>query len=186
MDPPGRVGRGLLVCGGDDWWGALEFLETGAWRGGDRGHGGGIVTLNFYDHQSAHPVELPLIEAAAAAALPGVLGCAGTEESALEGLEEIEITFVDDEAITQVHADFLDDATPTDVITFHHGEILISTETAARQAEAHGQPLQRELALYVIHGLLHLHGHTDLTEPERGVMHAAQDRLLASVWPEKS
>ena len=55
---------------------------------------------------------------------------------------------------------------PTDVITFEHGEIIISA--ADRRPVTHaniGQPIEHELGLYIIHGILHLNGHDDLAEP---------------------
>ena len=119
----------------------------------------------------------------AAAAWPLVWASPGEAESVFPALEEVEISVVEDAAIAQVHGQFMDDPTPTDVITFHHGEILVSADTAAREAAARAQPFLRELALYVIHGLLHLHGHTDAEDPPRALMHAAQERILSAVWP---
>ena len=117
-------------------------------------------------------------------ALPLCLAAAGDAEPTLLGeLDSIEVSLVDDATIAGVHGEFMDDPTPTDVITFHHGEILVSAETAVRCAIEHGHPPEREALLYVIHGLLHLNGHGDLTEPARGTMHAAQERILAAVWP---
>jgi probable rRNA maturation factor len=105
------------------------------------------------------------------AALPGL--------SVLDALEDIEVTLLTDAEIAQVHAEFLQDPTPTDVITFHHGEILISIDTAARQAVEHGQnqPVAHEIALYLIHGLLHLGGWDD-HEPEAAAAMAAQQQAI--------
>jgi probable rRNA maturation factor len=94
---------------------------------------------------------------------------------------EIEVSLVSDEAIARVHGEFMDDPTPTDVITFHHGEILVSVETARREGPGHGNTAEEETLLYIIHGLLHLNGYTDLREPDRSVMHRLQERILASV-----
>ncbi len=135
--------------------------------------------LSLHDHQTAHTVDVTWLAAVAARALPEILAAPGTEVPALPELEEVEINLVDDAVISQVHGDFLNDPTPTDVITFHHGEVFVSTETAAREAAARGLPFPHELALYVVHGLLHLNGHTDLSEPERSAMHAVQDRIWA-------
>jgi len=120
----------------------------------------------------------------AALALPYCLAAGGAAvEPLLADLEEIEVSLLSDEAISAVHGEFMDDPTPTDVITFQHGEILVSAETAARCADQHGHPAEREALLYVIHGLLHLNGHDDLSEPARMAMHAEQERILAMVWP---
>ncbi len=101
----------------------------------------------------------------------------------LADLDEVEVSLLDDAAIARVHDEFMDDPTPTDVITFQHGEILISVETAIRCAAEHGHPAEREALLYLIHGLLHLNGHDDLSEPAREIMHRTQESLLATVWP---
>lgn len=139
--------------------------------------------LSLFDHQSALPLDLDRLLAAGRAALPEVLKYPGPEAPVLEELEEVEISFISDDAIAQVHAEFLDDPEPTDVITFAHGEILISTETAIRQAAEHGQAPDRETALYCIHGLLHLNGHEDHSEEGFQTMRRLQSEILDKVWP---
>ena len=98
-------------------------------------------------------------------------------------LDLIEVSLVSDETIAGVHGEFMDDPTPTDVITFPHGEILISVDTAIRSGAEHGHRAEREALLYLVHGLLHLNGHDDLSEPARTRMHAEQERILDLVWP---
>jgi probable rRNA maturation factor len=66
------------------------------------------------------------------------------------------------------------------VLTFQHGEILISAETARRQARTFGNSLARELRLYVVHGLLHLHGLDDRSEADARRMKATQEKILAA------
>ena len=97
---------------------------------------------------------------------------------------ELSLAFLTDQSLAKIHADFMNDPTATDVITFAHGEILISTETALRQAGEHGQTPEREVALYLIQGLLHLNGHEDGTETGFAMMKRLQEGILASVWPE--
>lgn len=99
---------------------------------------------------------------------------------ALQRLEEVVVTVVSDRKIAELHRQFMGIATPTDVITFHHGEVVVSLETAARECEMHGHSQMEELALYVVHGFLHLNGYTDVLEEERIRMHSAQER----VWRE--
>ena len=139
------------------------------------------ITLEFYNHQEVHAVNLSQIQQWTERALPLVLAVPGPEPSSLTDDLTVEFSFVDDATITQVHADFLDDPTPTDVITFHHGEILISTETADRQCRDHSQEFDHELALYAIHGLLHLHGHEDHSLEGAATMKELQSRILAKV-----
>ena len=93
----------------------------------------------------------------------------------------MEVSIVDDATIADVHGEFMDDPTPTDVITFHHGEILVSIDTARREGPGHGNTAADETLLYIIHGLLHLNGHTDLREPDRTAMHRAQEAILDRV-----
>ena len=69
---------------------------------------------------------------------------------------------------------------PTDVITFQHGEILMSVETARRQARAHRTSFAHELRLYLVHGLLHLHGFDDDAPAARRRMGAIQEKIVAS------
>lgn len=91
---------------------------------------------------------------------------------------EVEITLLGEAAIAKVHGEFLDDPTPTDVITFEHGEILIGVPIAAANARKFRHPSDHEVALCAIHGLLHLLGYDDLTEKEKVIMHARQEEIL--------
>ena len=139
--------------------------------------------LRLYNHHpKAKGAPLPLWRRVAKHALPLVKAETTSADAPLLQVEEVEISFVTDEAIATVHGEFMDDPTPTDVITFHHGEILISLDTAKRQAAEHSQPWEKETALYVIHGLLHLAGWDDREEEERKRMHAVQERILGEVW----
>ena len=81
-----------------------------------------------------------------------------------------------------MHARFLNDPTATDVITFPHGdgigEIIVSFDTAIRQASEFGEPVFRELFRYMVHGLLHLHGYIDTEPEERERMFSCQEPLV--------
>jgi probable rRNA maturation factor len=59
------------------------------------------------------------------------------------------------------------------------GEIIISVETAIREAARYGWPPIHELSLYVVHGLLHLCGYDDLTPAEQRVMRSREVEALA-------
>lgn len=111
-------------------------------------------------------------------AYPACLAAARPDQNVLTDLSEIEVTLLSDSEIAAVHGEFLADPTPTDVITFHHGEILISLDTAARQAAVHGLSTPDETALYLIHGLLHLAGWDDHDPEEAAEMAALQHSLL--------
>ncbi|MEM6279297.1 MAG: rRNA maturation RNase YbeY [Verrucomicrobiota bacterium] len=131
-----------------------------------------------FDHTQEKGIDTPWLEVMSKKALPLCLALPGTEEAVLSGLSEIEVSLVNDEEIARIHDEFMNDPEPTDVITFHHGEILISADTANREGPAHGNSGKTEMLLYLIHGLLHLNGHTDLSEPERERMHECHDRIL--------
>ncbi|SDU19975.1 probable rRNA maturation factor [Verrucomicrobium sp. GAS474] len=92
----------------------------------------------------------------------------------------IEISLVSAAEIGRIHGEFLDDPTPTDVITFDHGEILICPLVAEAQGKDHGRTMEEELLLYGIHGLLHIQGWSDLTPKKRTLMHAEQERVFAA------
>ncbi len=99
----------------------------------------------------------------------------------LMNLEEVVVTCVSDRRIDRVHRDFMGVAGATDVITFQHGDVLISADTAEREARARGHSVSEELLLYIVHGFLHLNGYNDLVESERLHMHVVQDRVWREV-----
>ncbi len=102
-------------------------------------------------------------------------------QSALKTLASINVVLVSDKRIAEIHRQFMGIAGPTDVITFEHGEIVISVETAARQARAFESSLHRELCLYAVHGLLHLHGFDDRTARDAARMTRRQKRIVADL-----
>jgi probable rRNA maturation factor len=61
------------------------------------------------------------------------------------------------------------------------GEIVVSVDTAKRRAEERAHPVAAELALYVVHGTLHLLGMNDATEHEAMKMHEMEDEILATI-----
>ena len=124
---------------------------------------------------------LTALEEAAAEAARLALEHAAHEESPLELLATVEVAMVDDETSDRVHREFMDIEGATDVITFHHGEIVIGVEVAQRQAEEYGEPLGRELLRYLVHGMLHLAGHEDAEADERACMEAAQEKIVAGL-----
>jgi len=98
---------------------------------------------------------------------------------------ELSLVFLTDAALAKLHADFLDDPTTTDVITFEGdpafgtaGEICVSVDTAAAYARAHGRKFAEELALYLVHGWLHLAGHDDLAPAKKRAMRRAEARAM--------
>ncbi len=101
---------------------------------------------------------------------------------------ELSLAVLDARAMGRVHADFLDDPTPTDVITFEGdpalgsaGEVCVCADVAREYAAEHGTGFARELMLYLVHGYLHLAGCDD-TRPElKRRMRAAERLAMAAL-----
>jgi len=98
---------------------------------------------------------------------------------------ELSLAFLTDAELAKIHEDFLDDPSPTDVITFpgdpdmdFAGEICVSVDRALAEAPRQGWSFSEELTLYLIHGWLHLAGLNDLDDDGRGAMRAAEQRCL--------
>jgi probable rRNA maturation factor len=98
---------------------------------------------------------------------------------------ELSLVFLTDPALARLHADFLGDPSPTDVITFAGdpaaglaGEICVSADAAAGQVRSHRRDFSTELTLYVVHGWLHLAGYDDLQPAAKRIMRRAEARAL--------
>lgn len=102
------------------------------------------------------------------------------ESAPLKELESVEISIIDDKQIAKVHGEFMDDPSPTDVITFDYGEILVSAETALSNSEELQVSLENEILLYIIHGMLHLGGYLDGSRAEFKEMKSLQEMILDS------
>ena len=102
------------------------------------------------------------------------------ESAPLKELESVEISIIDDKQIAKVHGEFMDDTSPTDVITFDYGEILVSAETALSNSEELQVSLENEILLYIIHGMLHLGGYLDGSRAEFKEMKSLQEMILDS------
>jgi probable rRNA maturation factor len=109
---------------------------------------------------------------------------------ALEGVGRfaLSIALVDNAAIHALNRKHLRHDWPTDVITFPlsgpgdpvlAGELVVSAEMAAATAREAGIDPWAELALYVVHGLLHLCGYDDLSDRDADVMRRREGEVLA-------
>src|SRR5262245_51099693 len=101
------------------------------------------------------------------------------------GEAEISLAFVDNPTIHQLNKRYLNHDEPTDVLSFPlsegkklQGELVIGAEVASEQAAGRGHAVGAELALYVIHGLLHLCGHDDHTPEQAARMRASERQYL--------
>ena len=144
-----------------------------------------VPEVQVYQAQQDHEVDLEWLNEAINRAVPLCMAHAKGDSPPLIALQEIEASIVTDEAIGKVHEDFLGDPTPTDVITFHHGEIIVSADTAAREGPPHGHSLDEELLLYLIHGLMHLAGWDDHEPDEAAEMKQRQEAVLGKVKRDK-
>jgi len=59
------------------------------------------------------------------------------------------------------------------------GDIIISIDTATRQAREYGHSLERELAYLTVHGILHLLGYDHMTDEEKGEMRREEEHILS-------
>ena len=103
----------------------------------------------------------------------------------LKKLNEIFVWLISDRRMAFLHRKFMHQRGPTDVLTFQHGEIFISVETAKRHARVFGNSLTRELCLYIAHALLHLHGFDDRTPAGARKMEAMQNNVLGNCGPHR-
>ncbi len=102
----------------------------------------------------------------------------------------ISVILVTDKKISELHSKFLHDSSATDVITFDlslseelEGDIVISLDTAARQAKDYGVTLREETGRLAIHGILHLCGYRDRSKQLRAAMHLRENfHLQQAGW----
>ncbi|MEX1118408.1 MAG: rRNA maturation RNase YbeY [Terrimicrobiaceae bacterium] len=133
--------------------------------------------LVLRNRQRSVAFQTPWIRRVVIAALPDCLAAAHSR-SPLRHLTTIEATLISDPAIATIHDSFFQDPTPTDVITFDHGEILLGAGTIAAQAPDFSHTSTEEAALCLIHGILHLGGWKDQSKKEARVMAAEQRRIF--------
>ena len=117
-----------------------------------------------------------------------------------EAGSSLSLTLVGDEAMRELNRAHRGKDAPTDVLSFplldpDHvsgeeermlGDVVISVDTARRQAADYDAPLQRELERLLIHGILHVLGHDHMEPAERATMEAEERRLATAIgmpWP---
>jgi len=106
---------------------------------------------------------------------------------------ELSIVLTDDVRLQQLNREYLGIDAPTDVLSFpasetdpetgarYIGDILISLSQAQAQANTAGHPLESEVQLLVVHGVLHLLGHDHAEAEEKARMWKAQAEILANL-----
>ncbi|MCK4591785.1 MAG: rRNA maturation RNase YbeY [Candidatus Latescibacteria bacterium] len=105
--------------------------------------------------------------------------------------EEVNIVFANDKFIRELNRRYRQVDLPTDVLCFdlsEHlseektGEIYISLERAAKQAQQYEVSLENEVARLVVHGLLHLVGYDDQSDTDREVMDQKTEGYLSQFY----
>lgn len=112
---------------------------------------------------------------------------------------DVSIALVDEEEMTRLHVTWMDEPGATDVLSFPMddlrpgepggprpggvlGDVILCPAVAARQAEQAGHALDRECALLLTHGMLHLLGYDHAEPEEHARMFALQGDLLDAWW----
>ena len=141
--------------------------------------------INIYNNQKAVSVRINRSQ------LKSVLKYILRQEQQPSGV--FNFVFVDNKEILRVNKQYLGRNNATDVIAFPlsdrpgmptddiRGEVVISVEEALRQSRQRGLPFNKEIALYCIHGLLHLMGYDDLTKSKRIKMEQKQSGYLSGI-----
>lgn len=97
----------------------------------------------------------------------------------------LDVAWLDDARMAEANWRHLRHQGSTDILTFDYGdgraEILISLDTAERQAKQHRQTFRRELTLYLAHGILHLAGVGDKSSSQRRHMRREEKWLIQSL-----
>lgn len=117
---------------------------------------------------------------------PWLLNVAEAEGKAVH---EIIYIFCSDEYLRQINIEYLDHDYYTDIITFDNsntpdrleGDLFISSERVADNAQTYQAPFSQELCRVMVHGLLHLCGYGDKTEEEAQTMRAKENFYLQQI-----
>jgi probable rRNA maturation factor len=137
-----------------------------------------VPRISVRNRQRKIPVNVAELQNFAVKALRRCLVLRKRKPTDLDKLHGLFVWLISDRRMAQLHRKFMHRTGPTDVLTFQHGEIFISVETAKRHSRAFGNSLASELRLYIVHGLLHLRGCDDQTRTGARNMHKMQEKIL--------
>ncbi len=126
------------------------------------------------------------------------------QEEGVQGPVELGILVTTDDEVHSLNREYLGHDYKTDVISFgmqeeapspgkprfvtpaeqpiHLGDVVISYDRATEQAPEYAHSADAEVALLLIHGILHLLGYDDTNDAHRAMMHARQQELLATLY----
>lgn len=109
---------------------------------------------------------------------------------------ELEISLVDEAEMTRLHEEWMDEAGPTDVLSFPMdelrpnelsendevpvvlGDVVICPDVARKQGDTAGHGMEQELRILLVHGILHLLGFDHLEPEEEAEMFALQGKIV--------
>ena len=138
----------------------------------------GPARVSVRNLQRKIPVNVAELERFAGNAVKRCLQLQKGKRTELRKLNAVAVWLISDRRISKLHLQFFGDSDPTDVITFHDGEIFISVETARRNAREFCNSLMSEIKLCIVHGFLHLHGFDDRTPADAKKMKNTQEKIL--------
>jgi probable rRNA maturation factor len=99
--------------------------------------------------------------------------------------QSLSVVLIGDAVMAQLNQRYHNTPGTTDILTFDYGagqgELLISVDRVVAQARQFHTTPSRELALYVVHGVLHLRGYDDQTPADRRRIRGAERRWLAKL-----
>lgn len=139
-----------------------------------------LPQITVHDRQRSMAIALPALQQFADRALQLCLRLSSRRKGNLTKISEVHVVLISDRRMAELHRRFLRIAGPTDVITFQHGEIFISVDTARRQARQLRGSARAEIQLYLVHGLLHLCGFDDKKPADARAMKTTQERIRAT------
>jgi len=135
------------------------------------------MTVEICNRQARHPLGLRVNPRLLKALASRALELAGADTD-----YNLSLVLVNDKQIARVNARYHNVEGPTDVLSFDYGngqgELIISTERAQAQARRFRTTAGQELTLYLVHGVLHLHGYDDTTPRERKRMRRAERKFM--------
>tara|TARA_X000000368_G_scaffold25501_1_gene19283 strand:+ start:10099 stop:10551 length:453 start_codon:yes stop_codon:yes gene_type:complete len=115
-----------------------------------------------------------------------------------EGVQigELNLIFVDSQVIEQLNETYLGKSEPTDVLAFPIdpfqisetdtplllGDVIICPEKAKENAKAQNKTFEEEIALLVLHGVLHILGYDHAEPEEKAVMRRREKQLLSELY----
>jgi len=144
------------------------------------------VSIEIDNRSGAICAEVELVDLAAFA----------LKELLVDKRAELEISLVDEAEMTRLHEEWMDEAGPTDVLSFPMdelrpnelsendevpvvlGDVVICPDVARKQGDTAGHGMEQELRILLVHGILHLLGFDHLEPEEEAEMFALQGKIV--------